>query len=68
MAAKDLVASVLKGERCDCRVEWEDILPKVPLIVTQADIFLLGEKDEDKHVDKNACFVLETAWYIHPTN
>ncbi|CAI7568961.1 unnamed protein product [Penicillium pancosmium] len=54
MAAKDLVASVLKEERVDGRIEWEDILPKATLTRSEGDILFVTEKEEeeDKHMAK----------------
>lgn len=56
MAAKDLVASVLKEERVDGRVEWEDILPKAPATESQSDLLFVAEKEEDKHTAKKVRF------------
>ncbi|KAJ5983000.1 hypothetical protein N7481_005099 [Penicillium waksmanii] len=52
MTAKDLVASVLKEERVDGRIEWEDILPRAPLTGSQDDLLFVTKKDEDKHMAK----------------
>jgi hypothetical protein len=66
IAAKDLLASVLKEEMVDTRVEWENILPPAPVIGGQSDIVLfVTEKEEGEHTANKVCFLTRDSSFVY---